>query len=51
MECKKHRGIYFVGEMLDIDGACGGYNIQFAFISAFLAAFDIVNNGGFDISS
>ena len=23
-------GIYFAGELLDIDGACGGYNLQWA---------------------
>ena len=32
-ECKRHRGLYIIGEALDIDGDCGGYNLQFAFAS------------------
>lgn len=31
---KKHPGIYAGGEMLDIDGVCGGYNLFFAFACA-----------------
>lgn len=27
-------GLYFAGEILDVDGACGGYNLQWAFASA-----------------
>lgn len=34
MECKKHHSLYFIGEMLDIDGETGGYNLQFAYSSA-----------------
>ena len=30
-------GIYFAGELLDIDGACGGYNLQWAWSSGRLA--------------
>lgn len=37
MELKKQRGIYCVGEMLDIDGDCGGYNLQWAWSSAYAA--------------
>lgn len=33
MESKLHPGIYFAGELLDIDGACGGYNLQWAWSS------------------
>ena len=36
-EVKKHRGLYVIGEALDIDGDCGGYNLQFAFASAMCA--------------
>lgn len=32
-ESKKHKNLYFIGEVLDIDGDCGGYNLQFAFAS------------------
>lgn len=28
------QGLYFAGETLDIDGACGGYNLQWAYTSA-----------------
>ena len=34
LESKKEKGLYFVGEVLDIDGMCGGYNLMFAFASA-----------------
>ncbi len=30
-------GLYFAGELLDVDGACGGYNLQWAWTSGFLA--------------
>ncbi|MGL4798839.1 MAG: NAD(P)/FAD-dependent oxidoreductase [Cellulosilyticaceae bacterium] len=38
MESRKHQGLYFVGEVLDIDGDTGGYNIQAAFSMAYLCA-------------
>lgn len=38
MESWKHKGLYAVGEMLDVDGDCGGFNIQWAFSSGYLAA-------------
>ena len=31
-------GLYFAGEMLDIDGECGGFNLQWAFSSAMCVA-------------
>lgn len=36
-ESKRHRGMYVIGEALDIDGDCGGYNLQFAFASGMCA--------------
>lgn len=36
--------LYFTGEILDVDGKCGGYNIAFATISAVLAGKDIAND-------
>lgn len=30
---KLHKGLYFAGEVVDIDGICGGYNITFALLS------------------
>lgn len=32
------RGLFFAGEMLNVDGECGGYNLQWAFTSAHVAA-------------
>ena len=34
MQSKKYPGLYFIGEVLDIDGDTGGYNLQFAYSSA-----------------
>lgn len=33
LQSQKKEGLYFVGEVLDIDGDCGGYNLQWAFAS------------------
>ena len=32
------KDFYLVGEILNVDGECGGYNLQWAFTSAYLAA-------------
>lgn len=32
------KGLYFAGEILDVDGECGGYNLQWAYTSARLVA-------------
>ncbi|KIM13347.1 MAG: flavoprotein [Sulfurovum sp. FS08-3] len=37
MQSKKTKGLYFAGEVIDIDGPCGGYNLQWSFSSGFLA--------------
>ena len=37
-ESKIHAGLFFAGEVLDIDGDTGGYNLQAAFSTAYLAA-------------
>ncbi len=37
MESKIVRGLYFCGEIMDVDGACGGYNLQFAWSTGFIA--------------
>lgn len=37
MESKLVNGLYFAGEILDVDGICGGYNLQWAWTSGFLA--------------
>jgi len=40
-ESLKTDHLYVVGEILDVDGACGGYNLHFAWASAYQAACDI----------
>src|SRR5574344_162751 len=37
MQSKIVNGLYFCGELVDIDGPCGGYNLQWSFSSGFLA--------------
>ncbi|PNV59745.1 aminoacetone oxidase family FAD-binding enzyme [Clostridium sp. chh4-2] len=37
MESKLVKGLYIAGELLDVDGICGGYNLQFAWSSGALA--------------
>ena len=37
MESRICPGLYFAGEVIDIDGPCGGFNLQFAFSSGVLA--------------
>ena len=37
MESRKVPGLYACGEMLDVDGDCGGFNLQFAFLSGLAA--------------
>ena len=37
-------GIYFVGELLDVDGICGGYNLQWAWSSGFVAGKEAAGN-------
>lgn len=44
LESKKCKGLYAAGEVLDVDGKCGGYNLFWAFTSALLVAKSIVKN-------
>lgn len=37
LESKRQPGLFFCGEVLDIDGPCGGFNLQWAFASGYLA--------------
>ena len=37
MESRLVSGLYFAGEILDVDGICGGYNLQWAWSSGHLA--------------
>jgi predicted Rossmann fold flavoprotein len=37
MQCKLYPNLYFAGEFIDVDGPCGGYNIQWALSSGYCA--------------
>ncbi len=37
LESKKHEGLYITGEVLDVDGDCGGFNLQWAWSSGYVA--------------
>ncbi len=43
MISKIHPGLYFSGEVIDVDGRCGGYNLHWAWVSAMVAAQSIVS--------
>jgi hypothetical protein len=42
LESKIHSGLFFAGEILDISGLCGGFNISFAAVSAKIVAESIL---------
>ena len=44
MESRVRKGLYFAGEVLDIDGVTGGFNFQAAWTTAYVAALSIKNN-------
>lgn len=43
-ESKTCEGLFVIGETLNVDGECGGYNLTFAFASGIIAARNIKNN-------
>jgi predicted Rossmann fold flavoprotein len=45
MESRRSPGLYLVGEMLDVDGRIGGFNFQWAWSSAHVAARAIARRG------
>ncbi len=45
MESKIISGLYFAGEVMDIDAKCGGYNLQWAWSSGYLAGISAANRG------
>ena len=44
MESLKVKDLYITGEVLDITGDCGGYNLAFAWLSGLLAGSDANND-------
>lgn len=47
-ESVNNKNLYIIGEMLDIDGICGGYNITFAILSAMQAIENIYDKNKSD---
>ncbi|MBQ8406802.1 MAG: aminoacetone oxidase family FAD-binding enzyme [Clostridia bacterium] len=45
-QSKKVKDFYFAGEILDVDGECGGFNLQFAYTSAKVVADAIIKKSG-----
>ena len=43
MESKLIRNLYFTGEVLDLDADTGGYNLQIAFSTGYLAGISVFN--------
>ena len=37
MESKLKKGLYLTGEIIDVDGSCGGYNLQWAWSTGYIA--------------
>ena len=44
LECKQHRGVYFAGEVLDVDAVTGGFNLQAAWTMGYIAAQGILRD-------
>ena len=44
LESRKVPGLYLAGELLDVDGMCGGYNLQWAFSSGYTAGASAVES-------
>ena len=44
MESKLIKNLYFAGEVIDVDAETGGYNLQIAFSTGYLAGMDYLNN-------
>ena len=42
MESKLYKNLYFIGEVLDVDGDCGGYNLHWAWTSGYLLATNMI---------
>lgn len=46
MESKLEKGVYFCGEVINVDGFCGGYNLQNCWSTAYVAAMGITQASG-----
>ena len=43
LESKKIKNLFFSGELLDVDGDCGGFNLQWAWSSGYIAGLNASN--------
>ena len=41
MESKLVKGLYLTGELVDVDGTCGGYNLQWAWTTGAVAGMSL----------
>lgn len=48
MESRLVPGLYFAGEVVDIDGMCGGYNLQWAWSSGYVAGLHAAKRSEYD---
>ena len=46
LECKAHPGLFFAGEVLDIDAITGGFNLQAAWSTGYICARSIAGRAG-----
>lgn len=44
LESKLVKGLYFSGECIDVDGICGGYNLQWAWSTGYIAGRSMTND-------
>ena len=45
LQSRKRPGLYLTGELLDVDGKCGGYNLQWAWTSGYIAGRSAARKG------
>ena len=45
MESRKKNDLYLTGELLDVDGICGGYNLQWAWSTGYVAGIHSAEKG------
>lgn len=41
LESKNQRNLYFIGEIVDVDGVCGGFNLQWAWTSGYIVGNEV----------
>ena len=46
LQSRNSEGLYFAGEILDVDGECGGFNLQWAYTSAMVCVEAIAKKNG-----